>query len=70
MAIMKFRVPTKEEEQYLQANGIDPNSVTVMLKDENSMVLRNYKTNDDITIHAGPKSMRDFPSVWEGRNRA
>ena len=67
MAITKFRVPTREEAEYLRANGINPDSVTVMLKDEDSMVLRNYLTNDDIAIHAGPKSKRDFPSVWEGR---
>lgn len=65
MAITKFRVPTKEEAEYLRTNGIDPDRVTVMWKDEDSIVLRNYLTNDDIHIHAGPKSKRDFPSVWK-----
>lgn len=65
MAITKFRVPTREEREYLKANGLDPDSITVMLKDEDSMVLRNYLTNDDITIHAGPKSKREFPNVWK-----
>lgn len=65
MATTKFRTPTPEEEEFLRANGLDPDRMTVMLKDEDSMVLRNYRTNDDITIHAGPKSKREFASVWK-----
>ena len=67
MATTKFRIPTKDESQFLRENGIDPDRVMVNHKSEDTMVLLNLHTNDDIVIHAGPKSKRDFPSVWEGR---
>lgn len=65
MATTKFRVPTQEEKEFLQANGIDPGSVMVSHKSETSIILLNLRTNDDIAIHAGPKSQHDFPSVWK-----
>lgn len=67
MATTKFRVPDRAENHFLRANGIDPDIVMVSLKSDSSMVLLNLRTNDDIVIHAGPKSKREFPSVWEER---
>lgn len=68
MRTTKFRVPDRAERKYLRANGIDPDGVMVSLKSDTALVLQNVLTNDDIVIHPGPRSKREFPSVWEERS--
>ena len=65
MGAIKFRTPTKEECEFIRANGIDPDKVMVSMKNDSSIVLLNLVTNDDIVIHPGPKSKREFPGGWE-----
>lgn len=55
MAASKFRVPTAEEKEILRRNGIDPEGVAVVLRDEDSIRLIRHKTRDYITIHNGGK---------------
>lgn len=68
MATTTYRVPSKREAEFLQANGIDPESVMVHHKSSSSIVLLNLKTNDDITIYPGFLSKRTFHDVWEDSN--
>ena len=47
MAMTKYRVPTEEEKRIMRRNGIEPEGVAVIFRDE--------KTRDQITITQGEK---------------
>ena len=46
---------TEQEQKIIRENGMDPARFCVTFRDETTIVLRNYKTRDDITIHQGDK---------------
>lgn len=39
----------------MRENGLDPKKYCVIHSDEDVIVLRNYKTRDDLTIHKGDR---------------
>lgn len=51
----KARVPDEQERKILRENGMDPDNYCVTFRDETTIVLRNYKTRDDVTIHKGDR---------------
>ncbi len=51
----KARVPDEQEAKIMRENGIDPDRFCVTFRDESTIVLRNYKTRCDITIHKGDR---------------
>lgn len=51
----KIDAPDAFVQKIMQDNGLDPRAFCVILHDESTIVLRNYKTRDDITIHQGDK---------------
>lgn len=51
----KFDTPDEFVQKIMEENGMDPDAFCLILKDETTIVLRNYKTRDDITIHQGDK---------------
>ena len=51
----KARVPDEQERRIMQENGMDPEKYCVTFRDETTIVLRNYKTRDDVTIHKGDR---------------
>lgn len=56
----KIDTPNERERAIMMRNGIDPgpdnnNNFCVVFRDESTIVLRNYKTRDDITIHRGDR---------------
>ena len=55
MAMDKYRMPDKEEEEILRRNGIDPEGVAVTYRDAKTIRLLRYKTRDEITIKQGDK---------------
>lgn len=55
MAMSDYRVPDDAEIQILQRNGIDPDGVAVIYRDERTIRLLRYKTRDEITIKMGDK---------------
>lgn len=52
---MKYAVPTKEQEEILRRNSIDPEKVMVSHADEDSIHLICSKTRDTIAIYRGDK---------------
>lgn len=55
MAMTKFRMPTAEEKEILRRNGIDPEGVAVIYRENNMIVVLRHKTRDEITIRQGGK---------------
>lgn len=55
MAMTKFRMPTAEEKEILRRNGIDPEGVAVVYRENNMIVVLRHKTRDEITIRQGGK---------------
>ena len=55
MAMNKYRMPNKEEEEIIRCNGIDPEGVAVTYRDAKTIRLLQYKTRDEITIKQGDK---------------
>ena len=51
----KVNVPNEREEKILRENGLDPKAFCVIHSDADTIVLRNYKTRDDLTIHKGER---------------
>ena len=56
----KIETPNDRDREIMRRNGIDPgpennSKFCVIFRDENSIVLRNYKTRDDIRIHRGDR---------------
>ena len=52
----KARKANEQEEKIMRENGLDPDRFCVTFRDETKIVLRNYKTRDDITIHKGDRT--------------
>ena len=55
MATTDFRMPTKEEQEIMLRNGIDPEGVTIKYRDEKMIHLIRHKTRDEITIRQGDR---------------
>lgn len=53
MATVKLRAPTEHETEIMRRNGVDPENVSVISGDENTLVVRRHKTGDDIMIVRG-----------------
>lgn len=51
----KINVPDEREERIMRENGLDPRCYCVIHSDEDMIVLRNYKTRDDVTIRKGDR---------------
>lgn len=51
----KADVPNEQEERILRENDLDPAKFCVIHSDKDTIVLRNYKTRDDLTIHKGDR---------------
>lgn len=51
----KIDVPDERQERIMRENGLDPSAYCVLHSDEDVIVLRNYKTRDDLTIHKGDR---------------
>lgn len=51
----KIKTPDEFVQKIMMENGMDPHAFCVILHDDTTIVLRNYKTRDDITIHQGDK---------------
>lgn len=51
----KYRVPDEKEREIILRNGIDPDTVLVFLRTEDSIYLLKHKTRDTIAIHRGDK---------------
>lgn len=51
----KIDIPDEFVRKIMMENGLDPDAFCMILHDESTIVLRNYKTRDDITIHQGDK---------------
>lgn len=56
----KFETPDERTRKLMMQNGIDPgpdnnNNFCIVFRDESTIVLRNFKTRDDITIHKGDR---------------
>ena len=51
----KYRTPTKEEEEIIRRNGIDPEGKTVSFRSDTCIELLAFKTRDTITIRQGDK---------------
>ena len=52
----KIDVPDEREERIIRENGLDPRAFCVIYSTEDMIVLRNYKTRDDVTIRKGDRS--------------
>ena len=52
----KARVPDEQERKIMEENGLDPEKFCVTFRDETTIVLRNYKTRDELTIHKGDRA--------------
>jgi len=52
----KARTPNDQEAQILRENDMDPDRFQVTFRDEDTIVLRNHKTRDEITIHKGDRA--------------
>lgn len=55
MAMTKYRVPTEEEKRIMRRNGIEPDGVAVIFRDEKTIHVVRHKTRDQITITQGEK---------------
>lgn len=55
MAMGKHRMPTKEEAEILRRNGIDPEGIVIIFRDEKTISLIRHKTRDEITLKQGDK---------------
>ena len=55
MAMTKYRVPTEEEKRIMRRNGIEPEGVVVIFRDEKTIHVVRHKTRDQITITQGEK---------------
>ena len=56
----KFDTPDERERRIMLQNGIDPgpennNNFCVVHREDSMIVLRNFKTRDDITIYRGDR---------------
>lgn len=51
----KIDVPNEVVAKIMEENGMNPDRFCVLLQDESTIVLRNYKTRDDVVIHQGDK---------------
>ena len=56
----KFETPDERTRKLIMQNRIDPgpdnnNNFCIVFRDESTIVLRNFKTRDDITIHKGDR---------------
>lgn len=51
----KIDTPDEREEKIMRENGMDPRAFCVIHSDEDMIVLRNYKTRDDVTIRKGDR---------------
>lgn len=51
----KIDIPNEKEKRIMQENGLDPEVFCVTYRTEDMIVLRNYKTRDDITIYKGDR---------------
>lgn len=52
---MKYRVPTAEEKEILRRNGVDPEGVAVIFRDEKEIMILRHKTRDTISVKRGEK---------------
>lgn len=51
----KIDSPDDRVRKIMAENGMDPAKFCVTHQDEDIIVLRNYKTRDDVTIHKGDR---------------
>ena len=51
----KIDVPDERQERIMRENGLDPRAYFVIHSDVDMIVLRNYKTRDDVTIRKGDR---------------
>lgn len=51
----KIDVPNETVAKIMEENGLNPDSFCVLLQEETTIILRNYKTRDDVIIHEGDK---------------
>ena len=51
----KIDVPNETVAKIMEENGINPDRFCVLMQDESTIILRNYKTRDDVVIHQGDK---------------
>lgn len=51
----KIDTPNEKEKKILRENDLDPSKFCVTFRDEDTIVLRNYKTRDDVTIRKGDR---------------
>jgi hypothetical protein len=55
MANREFRMPTVAEIQILEQNGVNPEGIAVMHRDEDSLIVLRHKTRDRICVYRGDK---------------
>lgn len=55
MAGVKYRLPNDKEREILRRNGVDPEGVTVIFREEKEIVVLVHKTRDTISIRMGDK---------------
>lgn len=51
----KFDIPDDGARKIMRENGLNPDAFCMVFRDETTIILRNYKTRDDVTIHQGDK---------------
>lgn len=51
----KIDVPNETVAKIMEENGLNPDCFCVLLQEESTIILRNYKTRDDVIIHEGDK---------------
>lgn len=51
----KIDIPNETVAKIMEENGLNPDRFCVLLQEETTIVLRNYKTRDDVVIHQGDK---------------
>lgn len=52
---MKYRLPNEKEREILRRNGVDPEGVAVIFRDEKEIVILRHKTRDTISVRMGEK---------------
>lgn len=53
-----FRVPDSREAEIIQENGMNPDSVAIILHGESFLLLLNYKTRCTIRIDRGDRAWK------------
>lgn len=52
---MKDQVPSQQEARILRENGLNPDSYSVIHREEDAIYLRCYKTRDVVAIYKGDR---------------